>query len=47
MWKCWQLFFIFAKNLTISGYLIGEVVVIWYVLRAVYVLFKYLVDLLK
>ena len=31
----------------ILGCLIGEVVVIWYVLRAVYVLFKYLVDLLR
>ena len=31
----------------ILGCLIGEVVVIWYVLCAVYVLFKYLVDLLR
>ena len=31
----------------ILGCLIGEVVVIWYVIRAVYVLFKYLVDLLR
>lgn len=31
----------------ILGCLIGEVVVIWHVLRAVYVLLKYLVDLLR
>ena len=37
---------VWAMNI-IVGCLIGEVVVVWYILRAVYVLVKYFVSLLK
>lgn len=37
---------VWAMNI-IVGSLIGEVVVVWYILRAVHVLIKYFVSLLK
>ena len=37
---------VWAMNI-IVGCLIGEVVVVWYILRAVYILVKYFVSLLK
>ena len=37
---------VWAMNI-IVGSLIGEVIIVWYILRAVYVLIKYFASLLK